>query len=152
MSEHRVTVDWRRRTPDFSYPTYNRDHTWVFEGGAVVEASAAPGYKGNAEKVDPEEAFVAALSSCHMLTFLALCTKKKLIVDRYVDHAVGTLGKNQQGEQAVTRVVLRPEITFGEGGSPSSADLETLHHDAHDLCFIANSVTTEVTVESPVRR
>ena len=148
MSQHKVTVSWRRETADFSYMTYNRDHRWTFEGGSVVEASAAPAYKGSPDHVDPEEAFVASLSSCHMLTFLALCTKKRLVVDRYVDNAEGTMEKGADGRLAVTRVVLRPEITFGEG--PPSADvLDELHHDAHEQCFIANSVKTDVAVEAP---
>ncbi len=147
MSEHRVTVSWDRGGRDFTYETYSRDHTWSFEGGTTVAASAAPAYKGNADLVDPEEAFVASLSSCHMLTFLALATKKRLVVERYTDRAVGVLEKNEDGRLAVTRVVLRPEIEFGGDRRPTPADLAELHEKAHDHCFIANSVKTEVTVE-----
>ncbi len=150
MSEHKVTLTWKRTTPDFSYATYNRDHVWTFDGGVEVKASAAPAYKGNPAFVDPEEAFVASLSSCHMLTFLALATKHKLVVDRYVDRAVGHLEKDDRGRLAITRVELHPEIGFG-GGAPPAADLlDRLHHEAHEQCFIASSVRTEVTVESPV--
>lgn len=150
MSEHRATLTWDRGGRDFTYEAYGRDHTWAFEGGASVAASASPHYKGNPDLVDPEEAFVAALASCHMLTFLALAAKKKLVVDRYTDHAVGHLEKNESGRMAITRVVLRPQIEF-EGTPPAAADLHELHEKSHELCFIANSVTTEVTVEEPAR-
>ena len=146
MSEHAATIEWKRTTPDFSYATYTRDHVWRFGGGISVEASAAPAYKGNPALVDPEEAFVASLSSCHMLTFLALCTKERLVVDRYVDHAVGHLEKRADGRLCMARVVLRPRIEFGGDGPPPEL-LARLHHDAHEACFIANSVTTEVTAE-----
>jgi organic hydroperoxide reductase OsmC/OhrA len=147
MSEHRLTLTWQRDGRDFTYEGYSRDHVWTFQGGSVVKASAAPEYKGNPALANPEEAFVAALSGCHMLTFLALAAKKRFVVDRYVDHAVGTLEKNAEGRLAITRVVLRPEITFGGESRPTAADLDTLHDQAHHHCFIANSVRTEVTVE-----
>jgi organic hydroperoxide reductase OsmC/OhrA len=146
MSEHRVNLTWTRGGRDFTYESYSRDHTWSFEGGATVGASAAPGYKGNPELVDPEQAFVASLSSCHMLTFLALAAKNRLVVDRYVDNATGVMEKNEQGRMAVTRVVLRPEIEF-EGDVPDPAKLVELHDKAHHHCFIANSVKTDITVE-----
>ncbi len=146
MSEHRVTLTWNRGGHDFTYEGYSRDHTWAFEGGTTLEASAAPAYKGNADLVDPEEAFVASLSSCHMLTFLALCTKKKLVVERYTDNATGFMEKNDEGRLAVTRVVLRPEIEFG-AEVPDTSVLDELHEKAHDVCFIANSVKTKITVE-----
>jgi len=149
MSEHAATLTWDRAGRDFTYAEYNRDHTWAFEGGTTVHASAAPSYKGNADLVDPEEAFVASLASCHMLTFLAIAAKKKFVVDRYLDTAVGHLEKNEAGKLAITRVVLRPEIAFGGDGPPSADDLDAMHHRAHEMCFIANSVTTQVTVEQP---
>jgi organic hydroperoxide reductase OsmC/OhrA len=145
MSEHRVTVRWRRTSPDFTYESYNRDHDWVF-AGVQVPASAAPAYRGTPERVDPEEAFVASLSSCHMLTFLALACKKRLTVDSYEDDAVGHLEKNAHGKLAVTRVILRPRIRFA-GTSPTAEELAQLHDRAHHECFIANSVLTTVTVE-----
>lgn len=147
MSEHQATVSWTRQTPDFNYQTYNRDHTWTFDGGVVVQASASPAYRGSPRCVDPEEAFVASLSACHMLTFLALATKKRLVVDRYTDNAVGHLEKNEQGRLAVTRVALHPEVEFS-GALPPEAMLAELHHDAHEQCFIANSVKTEILVSS----
>ena len=147
MSEHRATVAWRRDSDDFTYERYTRDHTWTFEGGTSVNASAAPTYFGSAARVDPEEALVAALSSCHMLTFLAIAAKKRLVVDSYRDAAVGFMEKNEDGRLAITRVVLRPEIVFS-GEAPDGDALARLHHRAHEQCFIANSVRTEVTVES----
>src|SRR3954466_3518256 len=113
MSEHTVTVQWRRETPDFAYETYNRDHDWTFDAGVTGRASATPAYQGNAACVDPEEAFVASLSSCHMLTFLALAARKRYVVDGYRDEAVGILGKDAAGSLAITEVTLRPEVRFG---------------------------------------
>ena len=149
MSEHSATIEWKRGGVDFTYEAYPRDHTWTFEGGAVVRASAAPGYRGNADLVDPEEAFVASLSSCHMLTFLAIAANKGYVVDGYTDRAVGTLGRNDAGRQAITRVILRPRIEFSGDRRPNDDDLRAMHDKAHHACFIANSVTTEVTVEEP---
>jgi organic hydroperoxide reductase OsmC/OhrA len=146
MSEHHVTVSWERTTDDFDYDTYSRSHTWEFEGGHVVPASSAPGFLGTAERVDPEEAFLAALSSCHMLTFLAIAAKKRLVVDDYLDQAVGHLEKNEDGKLAMTRVELHPAVKFG-GEPPSAETIEKMHHKAHENCFIALSVKTDVTVE-----
>ncbi|MHC4767436.1 MAG: OsmC family protein [Planctomycetota bacterium] len=149
MSEHRVTVAWERGGRDFTYEVYSRDHTWEFDGGATISASAAPGYRGNPDLVDPEQAFVASLSSCHMLTFLSLAAKKRFIVDRYTDTATGHLEKNEEGKLAVARVVLRPDIAFVGEKQPSPEELGELHERALDLCFVANSVKTAVSVEHP---
>ena len=149
MSEHRTTLHWTRATPDFDYKTYNRDHSVTFKNGETLKMSAAVAYRGNPNLVDPEEALVAALSSCHMLTFLALAAHRHLIVDEYVDEAVGFLEKNRQGKLAITRVILRPRITFAANPQPNAQTLDELHHKSHEECFIANSVTTEVTVEPP---
>ncbi len=146
MSEHQATIDWNRDGRDFTYELYGRDHTWTFAGGAVVNASAAPGFHGRPDLIDPEEAFVASLSSCHMLTFLALAAKGKFVVDRYTDHAVGHMEKNDEGRLAVTRVILAPVIAFADR-APTAEELVELHDKAHHLCFIANSVKTKVTVE-----
>ena len=148
MAEHKMTLEWKRETESFTYDTYNRDHVWVFDGGARVPASAAPAYRGNPAQVNPEDALVAALSSCHMLTFLAVAAKRKFVVDRYSDHAVGFLEKNAKGKLAVTRVILRPKVTFGGATQPTTEQLTSLHEEAHSGCFIANSVTTDVTVEA----
>ena len=147
MSEHKVRVEWKRETPDFAYPTYNRDHDWTFDAGVTVRASANPAYLGSESCVDPEEAFVAALSSCHMLTFLAIAARKKLVVDSYHDEAVGVLAKDSGGRLAITRVTLRPRVAFGGERTPTSEELRELHGQAHHACFIANSVKTEVVVE-----
>ena len=147
MSEHKVTLTWRRGDKPFDYQKYSRDHIWKFDGGHEMQASAAPAYLGNPQHVDPEEAFVASLSSCHMLTFLAIACKQKFVLDEYVDEAVGHMEKNADGKMAITRVELHPKITWSGGKQPSAEELDKMHHAAHDNCFIANSVKTEVTVE-----
>jgi organic hydroperoxide reductase OsmC/OhrA len=146
MSEHRATIDWQRSSADFTYLTYNRAHDWRF-GAATVPASATKEYRGDESRVNPEEALVAALSSCHMLTFLAVAAKRKVSLDSYRDEAVGVLEKNAEGKLAITRVTLRPRIQWSSGVTVSAEDLATMHHDAHVGCFIANSVKTEVAVE-----
>lgn len=148
MSEHKIGLEWKRESERFTYDTYNRDHVVIYEGGARIAASAAPAYRGNPALVNPEEGFVGALSSCHMLTFLAVAAKKRLIVDRYSDHAVGFLEKNQHGRLAITRVVLHPRIEFSGPILPNPKEIDELHEQAHSGCFIANSVTTEVTIET----
>lgn len=145
MSEHKATIKWSRGGKDFAYRTYSRDHTWVVNGNEMP-ASATTAYLGNPNRVDPEAALVAALSSCHMLTFLALAANKGFVVESYEDAAVGHLEKNAAGKLAVTRVDLHPKIVYGGGKQPSEADLDWLHDKAHRECFIANSVTTEVKV------
>ena len=147
MSEHRATIEWTRESSEFRYASYSRDHTWTFEGGIRIDASAAPGYLGNADLVDPEEAFVAALASCHMLTFLAIAAREGIVVDRYRDAAVGFMGRNGEGRMTVARVVLRPELSV-RSPAPSPETLDRLHEVAHQECFIANSVRTEVVVEA----
>jgi organic hydroperoxide reductase OsmC/OhrA len=146
MSEHKMTLTWKRATPDFEYKTYNRDHTWSFDGGHEMQATAAPAYLGNPKLVDPEEAFVASLSSCHMLTFLAVACKKKFLLEEYVDEAIGHMEKNDAGKLAITRVELHPKLKFSGDNQPTEKDIEEMHHFAHENCFIANSVKTEVTV------
>jgi organic hydroperoxide reductase OsmC/OhrA len=146
VSEHRANIEWRRGEAEFEYETYSRNHTWHFENGLRVEASAAPDFLGDAARVDPEEALVASISSCHMLTFLALAARKRWVVEHYRDAAIGTLEKNADGKLAVTRVVLRPEIEFA-GEAPSVEQLEKAHHQAHEHCFVANSVRTRIDVE-----
>ena len=146
MSEHKATVIWARGGKDFGYKSYSRDHVWRYENGVEVPASATPSYLGNPQRVDPEAAFVAALSSCHMLTFLALASHRGFVVDSYEDHAVGYLEKNAAGKMAMTRVELRPRIVFSGSNDPTAADLDSLHDKAHRECFIANSVMTDVHV------
>ncbi len=148
MSEHVAEIVWKRETDSFAYSDYNRTHAWKFDGGIEVKAAAAPAYLGDPSCVDPEEAFVASLSSCHMLTFLAIAAKKKLVVDAYVDRAVGVMEKNEDGRLAITRVTLHPKIEFAPGVEVDAETLAHMHHASHEHCFIANSVKTEVTVES----
>jgi organic hydroperoxide reductase OsmC/OhrA len=145
MSEHRATIRWSRDGKDFTYKTYSRDHVWLANGNEIP-ASATAAYLGNPRRVDPEAALVAALSSCHMLTFLAVAAVGGFVVESYEDEPVGHLEKNAAGKMAITRVELRPKIVFGGARQPTPADLERLHDKAHKECFIANSVTTEVTV------
>lgn len=146
MSEHRATVQWRHSGGAFDYDSYSRNHSWAFPNGTVVEASAAPAFLGDDSRVDPEEGFVAAVSSCHMLTFLAIAAKKRLAVESYDDDAVGYLEKNEGGKLAVTRVDLHPRVRFSAATVPTAEGLAKLHDLAHRDCFIANSVRTEIRV------
>ena len=152
MGDHLSTVSWRRGDATFTDLRYGRAHEWRFDGGAVVPASASPhhvhGPYTDPSAVDPEEAFVAALSSCHMLSFLWVAARRGFVVDEYVDDAVGHMGPNAKGHDAITRVVLRPRIRFSGPSLPSDAEVERLHHEAHEICFLANSVTTTIDVES----
>jgi len=156
MSDHRSSVTWERGGAAFTDNRYSRAHSWRFDGGAVVPASASPHVVpvplSDPAAVDPEEAFVAALSSCHMLTFLWLAAKRGFVVDSYSDDAVGRMGANAEGREAVTHVVLRPAIRFSGQRTPSESEVRDLHHAAHEQCFIANSVTTVVTVEAAAVR
>jgi organic hydroperoxide reductase OsmC/OhrA len=151
--EYRVTVLWTRGEAAFTDNRYSRGHVWKFDGGIEVPASSAPSSVrlpySVAEAVDPEEALVAAASSCHMLTFLFVAAKGGFVVDRYEDDARGVLTKNERGKLFVSRIMLRPAITFGGDKQPSPADLEALHHQAHEECYIANSILAEVVVEAP---
>jgi organic hydroperoxide reductase OsmC/OhrA len=151
MSEYSARVTWQRGDANFLDNRYSRGHRWEFDGGLSVPASSSPqvvpvplSVEAN---VDPEEAFIASLSSCHMLFFLSLAARQGFCVDSYVDDAVGVMGKDAAGRMAMLRVVLRPAIEFGGERQPTVAQLEALHHQSHDLCFIANSVKTEVAVE-----
>lgn len=150
MSEHHAAIRWRRQSADFTYDSYNRSHEMVFKAGEiVVPASAAPAFRGHPERVDPEEAFVASLSSCHMLTFLAICARKRLTVEVYEDEAVGYLEKSESGRLWMARVVLHPCIHFAADCAIDAETLAHIHHDSHEHCFIANSVKTDVSVALP---
>lgn len=146
MSEHVCTIRWRNTGPGMAYADYPRDHAWEFPGGPIVAASAASAYGGGEGRVDPEEALVAAAAACHMLTFLAIASKRGLVVAGYADSAVGHLEKDAEGRLAVTRIELRPEATFAEGVAPTAEELRRLHESAHRNCFIANSVKAAITV------
>lgn len=157
MSKHEyvATVTWERAGAKFVDQRYSRAHEWRFDGGAVVPASSSPYVVpppgSNPANVDPEEAFVASLSSCHMLFFLYHAAKKGFLIDRYEDAAMGTMGKNAEGRMAMLKVVLRPQVTWSGEKRPSAADIDALHHQSHEDCFIANSVKTEVRVEPAAR-
>lgn len=146
MSEHVATIIWERTSKSFGYKEYNRRHLWRVDAGFDIMASAAPTYLGDEDCIDPEEAFVASLSSCHMLTFLAIASKKRLVVDKYEDKAVGHMEKNAEGRLAVTRVDLYPRIGFADGTLIDAETLSEMHHAAHEHCFIANSVTTKIVI------
>jgi organic hydroperoxide reductase OsmC/OhrA len=146
MSEHRFDLRWQRGPGDFTYESYDRTHRWRFGGGVELDASSAPEYLGRAELPNPEEALIAALSSCHMLSFLAIAARQRFAVQSYADAAVGHLEKNAEGKLAITRVELRPNVTFSGEKQPTREQLARMHEQAHHVCFIANSVKTEVSV------
>jgi len=152
MAEHTAKIYWRHDGGDFLKGRYSREHTWTFDGGVVVPASPAPAVVpkpfSNPACVDPEEAFVASLSSCHMLTFLFIASKQGFQVDEYEDNAVGILSKNERGIPWISSVTLHPKISYGGEKIPSAEEEERLHHAAHQQCFIANSVKTEVSVKA----
>jgi organic hydroperoxide reductase OsmC/OhrA len=150
MAEHKATIHWNRTGPDFIKGKYSREHTWVFDGGATVPASPSPHIVAapwsNAANVDPEEAFVAAVSSCHMLTFLWLAAQSGFQADSYHDEAVGVMTKNERDALWISAITLRPKIAWSGGTIPTPAEVERLHHLSHEQCFIANSIKTEVTI------
>lgn len=154
MSEYYATVDWQRAGQDFLGRRYSRGHDWLFDGGVTVPASSSPHIvpvpMSVEANVDPEEAFVASLASCHMLFFLDFASRAGFVVDRYVDQAVGTLARDEQGRLAMTEVVLKPRVIFSGDTQPDAEQLDHLHHQSHDACFIANSVRTEIRVEVQV--
>jgi organic hydroperoxide reductase OsmC/OhrA len=149
--EYRATLKWTRGGATFTDQRYSRAHTWSFDGGITVPASSSPlSVKlpySVAEAVDPEEAFVAAVASCHLLTFLYVAAKQGYVVEDYADEAVGEMTKNERGKLWVSKVTLSPEIAFAGEKRPSPEQLEELHHVAHEECFIANSVKSEVVVQ-----
>jgi organic hydroperoxide reductase OsmC/OhrA len=153
MSQYYAEVKWQRQTNErYVDNQYSRGHSWIFDGGVTVPASASPQVVplpySIAENVDPEEAFVAALSSCHMLFFLSIAAKRQFLVDEYVDHAVGIMQLNAEGKMAMTQVTLRPNIVFAGEKQPTNVELDAMHHESHEQCFIANSVKTQVVIES----
>jgi len=151
LSEYKTVVEWNRDGAIFTDNRYSRGHRWLFDGGIEVPASSSPHVVrlplSIAEAVDPEEAFVASLSSCHMLVFLSLAATKGFVVDSYRDEAVGILEKDSVGKLAMTRVTLHPQIKFSGDKRPTPDELEEMHHDSHDGCFIASSVKTDVRCE-----
>ncbi|MFL5068338.1 MAG: OsmC family protein [Xanthobacteraceae bacterium] len=152
MASYEATVAWRRCAHEpFTDMRYSRVHEWHFDGGASIRASASPHVVpipfADPSGVDPEEALVAALSSCHMLFFLAFAARRGFVVASYEDRAVGVMGKTADGKEWMTKVVLRPCVVFDGDKRPSAAEVDTLHHEAHAACYIANSVKTEIVVD-----
>jgi organic hydroperoxide reductase OsmC/OhrA len=151
MAEYHATVSWARQGAVFTDNRYARAHAWSFDGGAVVPASSSPHEVpvplSNPAHVDPEEAFVAAIASCHMLFFLNLAAKRGFVIDSYDDDAVGVMEKGVDGKMWMAKARLRPRIVFSGARLPTPADIDALHHDSHAQCYIANSVKTEIVVE-----
>lgn len=147
MSEHTATLHWSLQGRSFTHETYSRDHTLTFENGQKSLASSAPGFFGNPEGLNPETLLVGSLSSCHMLTFLAVCAKRGYVLESYDDQASGKLDKNAEGKMAITQVTLRPKAVFSGDKQPSAEELSKLHERAHANCFIASSVRADVRVE-----
>jgi organic hydroperoxide reductase OsmC/OhrA len=152
MAEYLATVEWSRGDQPFLDNAYSRAHDWRFDGGAVVRGSSAPSSvpvpMSDPAAVDPEEALVAAVSSCHMLFFLAFAARAGFVVDAYRDAAVGVMGRDDRGRASITAVTLRPAATFAGDRTPDAAALADLHHRAHEHCYIANSIRASVTVEA----
>ncbi len=148
MSEHAARITWHRNGSVFIDRKYSRVHEWAFDGGGKVAASASPHVVptpfSDPTLVDPEEAFVASLSSCHMLWFLHIAAQRGFVVDEYTDNAVGVMGKNAEGKMAIVKVTLRPHAAFSGSRRPDPEEIRAMHDLAHHECFIANSVTTEI--------
>jgi len=151
MAEYKSVISWSRDGAVFTDNRYSRGHRWLFDGGVEVPASASPHVVplplSVAAAVDPEEAFVASLSSCHMLWVLSIAAAHGFVIESYRDEAVGIMSKNAAGALAMTRVTLRPEIVFGAGRRPTADEMAAIHHQAHEKCYIANSVKTELRCE-----
>jgi organic hydroperoxide reductase OsmC/OhrA len=150
MSAHTATISWRRDGAQFTDNRYSRSHVWHFDGGAEVRASASPAIVplplSDPQRVDPEEAFVASLSSCHMLWFLSIAAQQGYCVDAYDDEAAGRMGPDADGRLAMLEVTLRPSVRFSGAAQPDAAQLDALHHEAHEQCFIARSVRATVRI------
>jgi organic hydroperoxide reductase OsmC/OhrA len=148
--EYRATVEWKRQGVAFFDNKFSRGHVWRFDAGVEVLASSAPASVplpySVAAAVDPEEALVAATSSCHMLFFLGFAAKQGFVVDRYLDEAIGSMSRNDYDKLYVSEIVLSPDVTFGGSKQPSEHELDALHHHAHEECYIANSVKAEIIV------
>lgn len=151
MSEHKAVIRWKRSGPDFLKGKYSREHSWSFDGGATLDASASPSVVpqpySNPSFVDPEEAFVASVSSCHMLTYLFVASKAGFELESYDDEAVGKMTKGANGVPWISEVTLHPRIVYSGEKKPTAADEERLHHLAHEQCFISNSIKTTVHVD-----
>ena len=152
MHRYEARVAWKRGEQTFTDNKYSRAHQWSFDGGLSVQASSSPLVVrlpfSDPAAVDPEEALVASASSCHMLWFLSLAAKRGFVIDSYADAAVGVVDRNAEGRIAVTRITLRPAIAWSGGRAPAADELAQLHHEAHENCYIANSLRAEIVVEA----
>jgi organic hydroperoxide reductase OsmC/OhrA len=151
MSQHTVRLEWKLDTGNFLARQYSREHTWTFDGGLTVPASSSPSVVrvpySNPAYVDPEEAFIAAIASCHMLWYLSLAAERGFVIERYADQATGVLSRDTNGKEWISAVTLAPEVTYGGEKRPTAEEEDALHHAAHEACFIANSVRTEITIQ-----
>jgi organic hydroperoxide reductase OsmC/OhrA len=152
MHRYDATISWNRDEQAFTDNRYSRGHTWSFDGGTQVPASSSPHVvplpMSVEANVDPEEALVASVSSCHMLFFLGIAAKRGFVVDSYTDRAFGVMEKNGEGRIAMTRITLRPDIVFGGDHRPTREEIDRIHHESHEQCYIANSLKTEITIEA----
>ena len=144
MSEHRISLEWSRNGGPFARGNYSPDHLIRYAGGQTLHGSPAAAFMGNDAYTDPEQLLLSALSACHMLTFLAVCANRGYVVDSYNDEATATLEKNAAGQMAVTHAILAPKVTFSGDKQPTAEEYAKLHERAHQGCFIANSVKTQV--------
>jgi len=152
MSQYFAKIDWKRSCNEkYIDNKYSREHQWHFDGGKTIQASSSahivPLPYSVEENIDPEEAFVASISSCHMLFFLSIAAQNHYLIDSYIDNAVGIMEKNEQGKISMTTVTLRPQVKLSGTKQPSTKQLEQMHHQSHEQCFIANSVKTEINIE-----
>ncbi|WP_138431765.1 OsmC family protein [Fodinibius saliphilus] len=154
MHKYHATIEWERNGETFTKNKYSRKHQWIFDGGTTVSASASPNIVpepfSDPSSVDPEESFIASISSCHMLWFLSIAAQEGYIVDAYSDQAEGLMQKNKKGKLAITEVILRPVVTFDKNQHPTPTTHDKLHHRAHGRCFIANSVHTNITINATI--
>lgn len=152
MSPYSATIRWQRNKQNFTDNKYSRKHRWQFDGGLEVPASASPSEvappQSDPTAIDPEEAFVAAVSSCHMLWFLSIAAKQGYIIEEYQDHAEGFMTKNENGFKAITKIILYPKVIFGQHKALNQQKFDKLHKQAHNMCFIAHSVTTKITIKA----
>ncbi len=152
MSTYSATISWSRQKDEkFTDNRYSRAHNWMFDGGETVKASSSPQVVplpySEESAVDPEEAFIASLSSCHMLWFLSIVAKRGFVVEAYEDEVEGIMEKNDEGNLAMTEVTLHPTVRYAEGHQPTKKEDTEMHHEAHEACFIANSVKTKINIE-----
>jgi len=152
MNRYSATIQWHQNNQNFIDNKYSRKHSWYFDGGLKIAASASPlevpPPYSDPSAVDPEEAFIASLSSCHMLWFLSIAAKEGYLIKGYRDKATGFMEKNDQNQKSITRVILHPNVTFEKTKKPNQQKFDKLHEETHNMCFIAHSVKTKITIEA----